>query len=300
MSTAYNCDCRFKVSWEDLSPSVQARFKSIEESSNYSNIISSLNSKINSLQSTVNIIQNSILDYDNKLSNITNNIPKKVSDLVNDSNYQTKDQIDKIINNITNSNNTTNNLLNQDISNINSQISNINESITNLNNSINKNNEDIKFNSNNIEFISNNLQNRVEITGIGDGLKFENGILSNNSSSNNVDSPEGSISGSLYIDIQTVKVKHNDGRTITFRKPFKHKPSIFIYGELHGTLALICPLRSGATWGNSGTLNPGLTNTYIRIRIPDFNEGLSFSHDKEVNYIQNEYEDFTCIAIGVV
>ena len=293
MSTAYNCDCRFKVTWEDLSPSVQARFKNIEESSNYSNIISSLNSKINSLQSTVNIIQNSILDYDNKLNNITNNIPKKVSDLVNDSNYQTKDQIDKIINNITNSNNTTNNLLNQDISNINSQISNINESITNLNNSINKNNEDIKFNSNNIEFISNNLQNRVEITGIGDGLKFENGILSNNSS-NNVDSSEGSISGSLYIDIQTVNVKHNDGTTITFRKPFKHKPSIFIYGETYGTHALVSPTKIYA----NNTINPGLTNTYARIRIPTWCANLNGKSD--LNYHHDVNENFTCVAIGVV
>lgn len=103
MSTAYNCECRFKVEWEDLSPSVQARFKSIEESSNYNNIISSMNSRIDSLQSQINIIQNSILDYDNKLNNITNNIPKKVSDLVNDSNYQTKDQIDKSINDTANS-----------------------------------------------------------------------------------------------------------------------------------------------------------------------------------------------------
>lgn len=297
MSTAYNCECRFKVEWEDLAPSLQARFKSIEESSNYSNIISSLNSKINSLQSTVNIIQNSILDYDNKLNNITNNIPKKVSDLINDSNYQTKDQIDKIINNITNSNNTTNNLLNQNITNINNQISNINESITNLNNSINKNNEDIKFNSNNIEFISNNLQNRVEITEIGDGLKFENGILSNNSSSNNnVDSPEGSISGSLYIDIQTVNVKHNDGTTITFRKPFKHKPSIFIYGEDYGTHALVNPLRSG--WGQDTTINPGLTNTYVRIRIPVWCANLNGKSD--LNYKHDVNENFTCVAIGVV
>lgn len=295
MSTAYNCECRFKVEWEDLAPALQSRFKKTEESSNISNIISSINSKIESLQSQINIIQNSILDYDNKLNNITNNIPKKVSDLVNDSNYQTKDQIDKIINDITNSNNTTNNLLNQDISNINSQISNINESITNLNNSINKNNEDIKFNSNNIEFISNNLQNRVEITGIGDGLKFENGILSNNSS-NNVDSSEGSISGSLYIDIQTVNVKHNDGTTITFRKPFKHKPSIFIYGETYGTHALVNPSRSG--FGENVTLIPGLTNTYTRIRIPTWCANLNGKSD--LNYHHDVNENFTCIAIGVV
>lgn len=294
MSTAYNCECRFKVEWEDLAPSLQARFKSFEESSNYNNIISSINSRIDSLQSQINIIQNSILDYDNKLNNITNNIPKKVSDLINDSNYQTKDQIDKIINNIINSNNTTNNLLNQDISNINNQINNINESITNLNNSINKNNEDIKFNSNNIEFISNNLQNRVEITGIGDGLKFENGILSNNSS-NNVDSSEGSISGSLYIDIQTVNVKHNDGTTITFRKPFKHKPSIFIYGETYGTHALVSP-RTKSAWDS--TIIPGLTNTYVRIRIPVWCANLNGKSD--LNYKHDVNENFTCVAIGVV
>lgn len=292
MSTAYNCECRFKVEWEDLAPSLQARFKSIEELSNYNNIISSINSRIDSLQSQINIIQNSILDYDNKLNNITNNIPKKVSDLINDSNYQTKDQIDKIINNITNSNNTTNNLLNQNISNINNQINNINESITNLNNSINKNNEDIKFNSNNIEFISNNLQNRVEITGIGDGLKFENGILSNNSS-NNVDSSEGSISGSLYIDIQTVNVKHNDGTTITFRKPFKHKPSIFIYGETYGTHALVRPIKN-----YNKPINPGLTNTYVRIRIPTWCANLNGKSD--LNYVHDALENFTCVAIGVV
>lgn len=292
MSTAYNCECRFKVEWEDLAPALQARFKSIEELSNYNNIISSINSRIDSLQSQINIIQNSILDYDNKLNNITNNIPKKVSDLINDSNYQTKDQIDKIINNITNSNNTTNNLLNQNISNINNQINNINESITNLNNSINKNNEDIKFNSNNIEFISNNLQNRVEITGIGDGLKFENGILSNNSS-NNVDSSEGSISGSLYIDIQTVNVKHNDGTTITFRKPFKHKPSIFIYGETYGTHALVRPIKN-----YNEPINPGLTNTYARIRIPTWCANLNGKSD--LNYRHDVNENFTCVAIGVV
>ena len=187
--------------------------------------------------------------------------------------------------------------LDTNISNINNQINNINESITNLNNSINKNNEDIKFNSNNIEFISNNLQNRVEITEIGDGLKFENGILSNNSSSNNnVDSPEGSISGSLYIDIQTVNVKHNDGTTITFRKPFKHKPSIFIYGEDYGTHALVNPLRSG--WGQDTTINPGLTNTYVRIRIPVWCANLNGKSD--LNYKHDVNENFTCVAIGVV
>ena len=31
MSTAYNCECRFKVEWEDLAPSVQARFKKLED-----------------------------------------------------------------------------------------------------------------------------------------------------------------------------------------------------------------------------------------------------------------------------
>lgn len=102
MSIEYNCDYRFKVEWEDLSPSVQSRFKKIEEQSNTSNIISSINSRIDSLQSQINIIQNSILDYDNKLNNITNNIPKKVSDLINDSNYQTKDQVDKSISDTSN------------------------------------------------------------------------------------------------------------------------------------------------------------------------------------------------------
>lgn len=289
MSTAYNCNCRFKVDWEDVSPSIQSRFKNIEESSNYyNNIISSMNSRIDSLYNTVNIIQNSILDYDNKLNNITNNIPKKVSDLVNDSNYQTKDQIDKIINDVTNSNNNTTNLLNQDISNINSQISTINKNITNLNDSVNKNNENIKFNSNNIGFISSNLQKRLEITGIGDGLKFENGILSNNSN-NNVDSPEGNISGSLYIDIQTVNVYHNDGTTITFRKPFKHKPSISIYGDDMGTIAL--PRTTYTSGFVHSIVSYGLTNTYIRIRIPNFG-GTNYCHDT--------WEKFTCVAIGVV
>lgn len=31
MSTANNCDCRFKVDWEDLSPTLQARLLKIEK-----------------------------------------------------------------------------------------------------------------------------------------------------------------------------------------------------------------------------------------------------------------------------
>ena len=56
MSTAYNRECRFKVEWEDLAHSLQARFRNIENDLiNVHNSINTINKNIGKALTGLNL-----------------------------------------------------------------------------------------------------------------------------------------------------------------------------------------------------------------------------------------------------
>lgn len=263
MSTANNCDCRFKVDWEDLSPTLQARLLKIEKDIVLiKSEISKINQNIQDILRKINILENRVNNNENKIINLSN----------------------KVDNN------------SQNIQNINNQINIINQKLNNQSSS----NDKINNIQSNIDSINDTLKNMLKITGIGDGLKFENGILSAINNTGNTGGGSGTtsdgITGSLYVSLTRTNVKHNDGTTITFTKPFKHIPCIYVYGESRGTHVLIRPVYKGGSIFGGGTLNPGLTNTYARIRIPVW--GTNYHSDN--NYAHDAMENIVCIAIGLV
>lgn len=132
MSTdANNCNCRFKVDWEDLSPLLQTRFKYIEDISLENKIqIDTINKNIQNINNNINNIENKIIDNENKINNLTT-----ISNI-------TRQDIDNINQNYQNINNTVNNL--------NTKVDQNNTTVNNLSNKVNQNNN-----------IVNNLNNTV-------------------------------------------------------------------------------------------------------------------------------------------
>ena len=127
MSTAYNCECRFKVEWEDLAPSLQARFRNIENDLiNVHNSINTINKNIQNIENNIDVIEGNIIQNENKINNLTNinnttlqNLNNVLTNINNlNKNYQ------NINNTVSNMNNTVNNI-NQNYQNINNQVTNI-------------------------------------------------------------------------------------------------------------------------------------------------------------------------------
>lgn len=68
MSTANNCDCRFKVEWEDLAPALQTRFKNVEDDLiNIHSSITTINKNIQNIQNNIEIIEGNIIKNENKI-----------------------------------------------------------------------------------------------------------------------------------------------------------------------------------------------------------------------------------------
>ena len=106
MSTAYNCECRFKVEWEDLAPSLQARFRNIENDLiNVHNSINTINKNIQNIENNIDVIEGNIIQNENKINNLTN---------INNTTLQ---NLNNVLTNINN--------LNKNYQNINNQVTNI-------------------------------------------------------------------------------------------------------------------------------------------------------------------------------
>lgn len=72
MSTANNCDCRFKVDWEDLAPVLQSKFKDIENNIIIlNNSINTINKNIQNMDQKIQDILNKIIQIENKINNYT-------------------------------------------------------------------------------------------------------------------------------------------------------------------------------------------------------------------------------------
>lgn len=152
MATANNCNCRFKVDWEDLAPSVQSRFIKMEEYQNEANDnFSDINSKINGIYNDISDIQNSILKHENIITNIVD------ADIVNNINTL-KTKITNNENKINNLTNISNDIL-QDQKNIQSDISNINQNYQNINNTVSNLNNTVNTVNENYQNINNQVTN---------------------------------------------------------------------------------------------------------------------------------------------
>ena len=117
MATAYNCNCRFKVDWEDLSPSVQSRFRYLETSiTNINSSIETINKNISNINNNINNINNKIIQNENKINNLTTITNNTLQDIKN------------IQSNI--------NTINQNYQNINNTVNNINKNYQNITNTV--------------------------------------------------------------------------------------------------------------------------------------------------------------------
>lgn len=126
MSNA-NCDYRFKVDWEDLSPSVQSRFLKIElDIIDIDNSLYTINKNIQNIQNNINNIENKIIQNENKINNLTtisNTTSQNIKNL-----QSSVDTINQNYSNITNSFNNFNDTLNT----VNKNYQNINNTVTNI------------------------------------------------------------------------------------------------------------------------------------------------------------------------
>ena len=127
MSTAYNCECRFKVALEDLAPTLQARFKKVEDDLiNIHNSINTINKNIQNIQNNIEVIEGNIIKNENKINNLTDISNTTLQDLKNISN-----NINNLNQNYQNINTTVSNM-NNTVSTINKNYQNINSTVTNI------------------------------------------------------------------------------------------------------------------------------------------------------------------------